>query len=233
MSPDAVLVVLRGTPAALVEAEAVLTAAEAERLRELRVEKRRRDWLLGRLAAKQAAAGLLGPRPLAGLQVEVTPGGAPRLHHAESGAPGPAISISHSGGCAAALASHEPVGVDLEALQPMPAGAARYYLSEVERAWLAERPWGPHSELIAWALKEAAYKALGGAPGGLTRLTLAPASDANPGAWLAHDGGRLRGQWAAAAGFCLAVASADPAAGGPLQGLDLEGGLAVLAPASP
>jgi 4'-phosphopantetheinyl transferase len=222
------LLVLRGTPALLAEAEASLSSSEADQLRGLKVEKRRRDWLLGRLAAKRAAAGLLGDaRPLTRLAVEASPEGAPRMRDADTGAPGPAISISHSTGCAAALASYEPAGVDLEALQPMPAGAERYYLSPSERQWLAEVPWGPHGELAAWALKEAAYKALSGAPRALTHLALEPAPPPAAWVWLSHEGVRLRARWAIGGGFCLAVATAGPAPG-LLERLGLEAALTTL-----
>lgn len=218
---------LRGTPAVLAEAEAALAPDEACQLAGFRVEKRRHDWLLGRLAAKRAGLGLLREgQPLTSLAVAVAPGGAPSLCDAATGAPGPAVSITHSAGCAAALATFGRAGVDLEAQRPMPPGAARFFLTPAEQGWLAGGDWGADGELAAWALKEAAYKALGGAPGALTHLALQPAARGQA-ATLSHAGVDLRGRWAMAGGFCLAIAWVGP---GPriLEDLALEAALASL-----
>lgn len=220
------LVVVRGTPAVLAEAEAALAAEEATLWRSFTVPKRRIDWLLGRFATKLAARRLLGDAPpLAAIVVTTGPGGAPRTLLGPDRTPGPAVSISHSDGCAVALAADHPVGVDLEQRRAMPPGSARFYLTEAEQAWLSGQPWGPESALALWAMKEAGYKAIEGRCGVLTRLTFAPEAPGH--AWLREGDTRLAVTLSTGAAFCLAVAVPEAQAH-VLASLDLEAALANL-----
>ncbi|MBL1257773.1 4'-phosphopantetheinyl transferase superfamily protein [Methylocystis sp. Sn-Cys] len=140
---------------------AVLSPQEAETYNALRFEKRRREWLAGRLAAKLAlrrrlrASGGTAP-PLARIGVSN-----------RDGASGPpvspiagVVSISHSHGLAAAVAGPAPVGVDIERLRPFSASLRTVFLNDAERAWLgraeAEQPELP---TLGWAFKEAFCKA--------------------------------------------------------------------------
>ena len=78
-------------------------------------EKRRVEWLGGRLAAKWAAAGLLGETTVdwQDLVVRTEEDGRPYLE-SETKAAAPFISISHSGPMVAALAANLPCGLDIQ-----------------------------------------------------------------------------------------------------------------------
>jgi phosphopantetheinyl transferase len=122
-----------------------------------RLEKRRREWLSSRIAAKRLALAqrvcgdprhmrvgrAAGGRPL--LFVDGVPS---RLH----------LSISHSGPYAAAALSETPVGIDVEELRPTPKEAAAHLfldsreLDELQRCALDARM------LHFWSAKEAAWK---------------------------------------------------------------------------
>jgi len=151
-----------------------LTPAERDSMSKLCVEKRRRDWLGGRLAAKRAVirltrSGAFGWHPTSLQDVEVLPSPTrePIVYSSETGLPVPVqVSLSHSGQCAAAVASrsdHWRIGLDLER-----AGAtdpALYHLAfrdsetrEIERVPPRLRPV---AVLVLWTAKEAISKALG------------------------------------------------------------------------
>jgi phosphopantetheinyl transferase (holo-ACP synthase) len=143
-------------------------------------EKRRRDWLLGRAAAKQAARTAWREQPTPWSEVEVTSSahGAPRLI-GPPGRPPLAVSLTHGHGQAAAWASPPGPegglpGVDLERVRPRRLGTLRFYLHPPERSWVLELPGNavdppppdaapsPRdlAAIVLWALKEAAFKAL-------------------------------------------------------------------------
>ncbi|MGW2366026.1 4'-phosphopantetheinyl transferase superfamily protein [Streptomyces sp. NPDC001667] len=110
---------------------------------------RRRDFLAGRRAARQALA-------LAGLPVaEILADG--RRPVFPDGCVG---TISHSGGLAVALAApasrFRALGCDLET-RGLPLEAAHLVLSEDERAWVAD---SERRLLFAFSAKETAFKAL-------------------------------------------------------------------------
>lgn len=139
-------------------ARAALSSGERETCARLVGARRRRDYRAGRLAGKRAAARALGGRPGPGIEVISTSDGSPRLVMVDArGRRQPAdarISISHRDGCAVAAVAPEGtrVGVDLERMGSLDRTAARYFLTEAERA----------SDVTAlWSLKEAAWKALG------------------------------------------------------------------------
>lgn len=160
--------------------EGWLTPSEREVLAGLKLPKRRTDWLLGRCAAKRAAGALLGGAPAsegAGPQVpadaaavEILAGedGRPRVRAAGFSAGGPRslrISISHAGGVgfAAALDGDDPLGCDVEVVEPRSEAFVTDYLTEREAA--AVRNAGPAHAAVAanlvWSAKESALKALG------------------------------------------------------------------------
>lgn len=155
-------------------AEAWLSPPERERLCELRVEKKRQEWLLGRWTAKRLAQTVLAregkcPIELARLSITPAPDGAPELHIFASGGgveePGsPAISISHSDGrafCAMATGGFA-VGADIETIAARGLSFVGDYFTPAEQALLAAAP-AEHYDLLAtaiWSAKEAALKAL-------------------------------------------------------------------------
>jgi 4'-phosphopantetheinyl transferase len=153
-----------------------LGPAEQAILRGLRWPERRRDFRLGRLAAKRALALVAGcDGALARRRFEVRPAesGAPQAFR--DGAPlAVALSLSHSNGWASAAVQRGsgPLGCDLERIAARSAAFLGGYLTSNEREFVAK---GPESErplraTLVWSAKEAVMKALG------EGLRLAPAS---------------------------------------------------------
>lgn len=140
-----------------------LTAREWEAFLDL-PERRKEDWLAGRVAAKDAVRHLLWQRgwgPLWPIEVEIPAGadGAPEVR-----APGGLdlrVSISHKQGRAVAMVAEgiDP-GVDLETVESRPPELDRSAFTERERGWLSERPEAERDGWRArlWAAKEAAAK---------------------------------------------------------------------------
>jgi phosphopantetheine--protein transferase-like protein len=135
------------------------------------VEKRRREWLLGRTVAKDAVRRLVemqsGVRLLpAEIEIVPDPYGRPLAEGVWISQLGrPAISISHSEGTAVALAAGPglAVGIDIESLSRRQENFEEIAFSIEERQWLASlspelrQPWALHF----WCAKEALAKALG------------------------------------------------------------------------
>lgn len=144
-----------------------LSPAERAALAAFPSEKRRRDWLAGRVAAKRALSRLWD-RPA--LQCAVAPdaSGRPR----PEGLAGD-LSITHCDlGAAAAASKTARVGVDWEVVAERPARVVELFAREDERGLVADAA----SQTRLWALKEAALKLLGvGLTGGAheARLSLA------------------------------------------------------------
>ncbi|MHB1036719.1 MAG: 4'-phosphopantetheinyl transferase superfamily protein [Pirellulales bacterium] len=152
-------------------ARVALSRREWRAYREMAVvEKRRSEWLFGRVAAKDAIRALWlaerGERLFpADIEIEPDPRGRPvakRLGPAGASEL-PAVSISHGGGVATALAAFAPrVGLDVEAIRPQGAGFENVAFSAAERA-LLDRFGDQRDEGITrfWCAKEAVVKALG------------------------------------------------------------------------
>jgi len=104
-------------------------------------EKRRREWMLARVAAKLLARR----RGLGDIVVER-----------------PLVSVSHSGPWAAAAIDTAPVGIDVEVLRDVSERAARHFLTPSETAQLQSCTIA-HRLLHFWCAKEAAWKQRGGA----------------------------------------------------------------------
>ena len=132
------------------EAGDSLSAAESLKYAGFRVQKRRSEWLAGRLAAKTLLAA--GGGKLSSFEITTDPLGRPSC--------GPTLlSISHSGGWA--LAALKPggtgfLGADLEKIEERhPAWYRDYFhLSELPKP-------DPSQATRIWAMKEALLKALG------------------------------------------------------------------------
>jgi phosphopantetheinyl transferase len=116
---------------------------------------RRADWLAGREALRAAAAEALGVARNA-VAVGHDDEGRPRAETLDASTSGRChVSVAHRDGLGAAVANRRRrVGVDLEQLIPIPAEAARYFLTE------RERKLDVPDRATLWALKEAAWKAL-------------------------------------------------------------------------
>lgn len=197
-------------PRDLLEAALAALSPEERAISEaFKFPKRRNDWLLGRLAAKRAVQAAEGQgRALPTISVLALPSGCPRFEGAE-GLAGWGLSISHGHGRAAAVAAPGPVGVDLERLRAMPEGGWRFFLNPKERAWLADEPLGVHGEIVVWALKEAAFKALAGTVSGVLGFAVVQAEGGR--ATIAHAEGVLFARYAHLGDAVLAVAAPAPA----------------------
>lgn len=136
-------------------------------LRQTRFDKRRLEWGAGRLAAKQALQQLhLGPK-------------APRLalrdiiirncnSHPHKGRPLANVegnlSISHAGTWAVAVASHFPVGVDIEPIRSFCGSVQEMAFTFGERNRLSEirrKSERDSAATLFWSFKEALLKSYG------------------------------------------------------------------------
>lgn len=143
-----------------------LTASEQAALAAFPTEKRRRDWLAGRVAAKRALSRASG-RPPRECAVEPDAAGRPKAAGLDV-----SLSITHCelGGAAAALEGGL-VGVDWEPVRPLSSRAIELFAAPDELAGQA----GDEAAIRLWTLKEAALKLLGvGLAGGgrAARVTL-------------------------------------------------------------
>ena len=109
-----------------------------------RTEKRRREWMLSRIAEKELR----------------------RL-----GATGAHVSYSHSGPFGAAAVSESPIGIDVELVREIKPRAAHLFLTDDEEA-AAEKTGFPHALLHFWSAKEARWKQFGGSIPTLKRVPL-------------------------------------------------------------
>ncbi len=138
---------------------------ERQRLAGLHHPRRCRQWLGGRLAAKEALALLAANGRQENDHVEIRTG-----NHGEplAARPGFTVSISHSGDHAAAVASRTGrCGVDVQTLTPTLARARSRYCRTADLRLLTRL--ARHLPLLSrlgilWAMKEAYRKAAGGWP---------------------------------------------------------------------
>jgi phosphopantetheinyl transferase len=136
---------------------------------------RQRDWLLGRIAAKDAARAWCARPGLhpAAFAVVNDASGQPALACWPPGWPLPCISIAHADGRALALASDAPAGVDIEKIAVRDAHCVASFCTAPERQLLAAVPDAGRDAWITrlWCAKEAFGKRLGtGAAGGPHRF---------------------------------------------------------------
>ncbi len=146
----------------------MLSPAEQAHYEGLKTEKRRRDWLLGRWTAKQLAAHLLQSEyghsfPLATIEVENEPGGAPRLRLPLPGFSWE-LSLSHSRGQAVGAVVRRPgirLGVDMEYVEPRAKHFIKDYFTAGEQAAVCQCATAlrDHWVTAIWSAKEATLKA--------------------------------------------------------------------------
>ena len=118
--------------------------SELEVVNAFRHEKRRREWMLSRIAEKELR---------------------------RSGASGTCVSFSHSGAFGAAAIAEEPIGIDVEVMRSIPHGALHLFLTE-EEASAANACACENALLHFWSAKEAKWKQLGGTVPTLKRVPL-------------------------------------------------------------
>src|SRR5262245_45476038 len=158
----------------------LLSDSEQARLAALKIDKRRRDWLLGRWTAKGLIQSYVerqtGLRvPLDELIVGSCPDGAPYLSlgrgswsahlplNLQSAICNLQLSISHSGGRAfCALVENGSIGADIERIEPRDWQFVEDYFSDDEVLQVRQAPAEQYATLITaiWSAKEAALKAL-------------------------------------------------------------------------
>ena len=130
-----------------------LTALERQTFSAFQVEKRKRDWLAGRVAAKRALQQKSG-LPFQALEIRNEPGGRP-VHSCWH------LSITHSGDAAGAVVSQTPVGLDMEVIEPRDSSFVRLVFSTEERRQLESIREPDAAMTRLWCEKEAYAKALG------------------------------------------------------------------------
>jgi len=149
---------------------AILSPRERLQYEAFRSERRRRDWLAGRLAAKkliierQRAQGDGDLKP-AEIEIAYGPRGEPQALVRGKRLEGIALSIAHSCGHGLAGFSHLDaeghIGVDIERIRPVHPKLAKRFLSPEELGELQARFNATEGIILHWTLKEAALKALG------------------------------------------------------------------------
>jgi phosphopantetheinyl transferase len=180
---------------------------ERARFAAFRYEKRRLEWLAGRIAAKCAALQLATHSTATNwpaeqwqrMQIAADDSGKPYLLPRPDLAAPPAISISHSRGLAVAMAGPRLCGIDIQQITPAIARVAERFVAAGDEEILAPAvaAWGrPAALTLLWSAKEAVKKAAAGplVPGFL------------------HIS--LTALQRAAEGFVFAVTAAEQAAGG-------------------
>lgn len=127
------------------------TDAELAIADELRLQKRRDEWLLARFAAKKLALELgvaSDPRAIGVARPTLLVDGAPSEWF---------VSISHSAPYAAAAIDRAPVGIDVQVVRELPERGAHLFLSDDETAVMRRCAIGDRI-LHFWCAKEAAFK---------------------------------------------------------------------------
>lgn len=119
------------------------------------VAKRKREFLLGRVALRTLLAERLDEEPAA-IALHVTDEGAVELPAAPY-----FVSIAHSGRRAVAVVSPDPVGVDLEHVTSCTPRIIDFVLRDDEKPLLDTLPMSrDRAFILCWTLKEATLKAL-------------------------------------------------------------------------
>jgi phosphopantetheinyl transferase len=129
-----------------------------------RRERRRDEWIAGRMAAKHLAV-------LRGLCSEPKRCMVARPRLLIHGAPPLFASVSHSDRFAAAAIDDEPVGIDVQAVRDLDEKTAKFFLTDSETE--AMQRCGIANRLLHfWCAKEAAWKRSGGEPATLKQIPI-------------------------------------------------------------
>lgn len=132
-----------------------LSPEERQRVDGFSLPKRRREFVLGRAAARTLLAEHLDVAP-PDVPLRVADDGAVEVVGLDL-----AVSITHSGQHSVAAIAPRPVGVDLERIVPRHPDLPRFLLHPDEHAAFEKLPLDlDRSTILYWTLKEAALKAL-------------------------------------------------------------------------
>ena len=139
-------------------AQHVLSAAEMVTFQGFRFLHRKKEWLAGRLAVKEAVAGLLScpSRDRRDFEIGLEPEGKPFLAGGQTDVH---VAISHSGGKALGLASDAPCALDFQEVRDSLERVEARFASENETAILKScQPDRLAGLGLLWAGKEALRK---------------------------------------------------------------------------
>jgi len=206
--------------------EGLLNTEEQVRYRSLVVEKRRRDWVLGRWTAKHLVAAHLesatGRRPaLSDIAITADPDGAPRvtITGASASFGDLALSISHSRDrafCALTAIPGCAPGADIEYVEDRDPSFVAEFFANAEIRMISGAPAPLQTLLVTaiWSAKEAVLKALHHGLTVDTRNIVCLPSDPIDNAWVpiritcdsSLTGATFRGWWRALDGFALTLA---------------------------
>lgn len=132
----------------------VLSEEERARWKAFGSEKRQREFLAGRVAARELLAAPTGMAP-ENVRLVIAEDGAVEVPEV-----GLHLSIAHGDGQAVAAVSPQPVGVDLEKIRPTRPDLYRFLLGEEEQGLLGHFSLDhDHTQVLLWTLKEAVLKA--------------------------------------------------------------------------
>jgi 4'-phosphopantetheinyl transferase len=200
---------------------------ERARLDQLRVAKRRSDFLLGRWTAKRAIDGVLGALapPVAAIEVRAASDGAPEAF-VDGAALAMVVSISHSAGrgLAALRSGGGSLGADLEHVEPRSLLLVEDFFTAREVARVVACDAAQRDRLITliWSAKESALKALRRGlredPRHVDIVVGEPGAADDPAAWhplqvtVAGERAPLAGWWRADGAFIITCVGAPPVA---------------------
>ncbi|MDP6155571.1 MAG: 4'-phosphopantetheinyl transferase superfamily protein [Candidatus Thermoplasmatota archaeon] len=143
-----------------------LSENELEIYSSFKLEKRKKEWMAGREAAKEAVRKFLLPYTPEGLEILTKPGGEPFVKINGKSQNDIRVSISHSNEVAIAAVGRKPIvglGIDAEVVEERPSSFLRTAFTPAERR-IFQKPSGDHTALIStslYTMKEAVTKALG------------------------------------------------------------------------
>jgi 4'-phosphopantetheinyl transferase len=200
-----------------------LTSAERARLDGFRFEKRRRDWLSGRWAAKLALLEIAGMSQdeIARFEIASAADGAP-LPKLDGGNYGAQLSVSHSNGRAFCAVTSEAalLGCDIELVESRSAGFVETFFTNAESERIERADPGIRDELVTmiWSAKESTLKALRTGLRADTRcVEVIDAGEASADGWntvrtMTSEAREFSGLWRRDDGFVQSiVACANPA----------------------
>ncbi len=154
-----------------------LAETEKEQFNSLGKEKRRLEWMAGRIAGKEAVfqlvdhdmRGIVLPhRDYQAVAIEKEAGGRPVVLMASEDHRRICLSISHSYGLAVAMASDVPCGVDIQKIDAALDRVRDYFIGSGEDELVDGIPdslYAPREKLgLLWSAKEALKKQVGRSP---------------------------------------------------------------------
>ena len=197
-----------------------LTQGERARLDGFRFEKRRRDWLLGRWAAKTVLLEVTGlsQRDINRFEISSAPDGAP-LPMLDGKRCRVQLSLSHSNDRAFATVSRSKnaLGCDIELVEPRSAEFVDTYFTASERDYVERVEPGSRDSLVTliWSAKESTLKALHtGLQVDTRSVEVHDDGDSADGGWrvartISADAGEFKCLWRIDDKFVLSIVTRD------------------------